>query len=87
MNSIFELTMGGISLVAVLYYLNQSIKRAGYIPAKYILALTLGEAGALVALYAFVPQVFDGVFAALALAAGVVLFHGGVKTQTTEEKK
>lgn len=84
MNSMFELSMGGISLVAVLYYLNQAVKRVGYVPSKWILALTIGEAAVMVTLYNFAPKYFEMAFAALGLAALVVLFHDGVKEKAKE---
>lgn len=83
-DSLFQLSVGGISVTAVLYYLNQAIKRAGYVPAKWILALTLVESAVMVGLFFYAPKAFEVVYTSLALAALVVLFHDGVKAKAQE---
>lgn len=83
-DTLFQLSIGGISLVAVLYYLNQAVKRAGYVPSKWILALTIVESATMVGLFFFAPKWFEVVYTALALAALIVLFHDGVKAKAKE---
>jgi predicted ABC-type exoprotein transport system permease subunit len=72
----------GMSLVGILYYLNQAMKRVEYIPAKYMLALTMIESAVLVGLYFFATKAFVVLLAALGLAAAVTMFHAGVKEKT-----
>lgn len=76
----------GFTLIMMLYYLNQSVKRQGYIPHKWVLAATFVESSVLVGTFYFLPTAFKVLVAILGLSTAVVMFHAAIKDKSGEGK-
>lgn len=69
----------GYSLISILWYLNQTFKKSGYIKGKFLPLAVGGQTLILIIMFNYLSVVFALTVIWLALWTAVMAYHGAVK--------